>query len=508
MKKIFIFLASIVLLTACGGSKEENGGGGGGGTTTPTITFGAGVNTSPVLGTEGGSVDITFTASDAWTAGVINTRADSWVSVSPTSGAKGSGKITIKAAANDTPDERGATIQIKSGTTTKSISLTQKQKDAFTATASKTELGKDGGNFTIEVKANVSFTYTIDKGSEWIKYISTKALKTSTITFEASKNNDTERRDGKITVTSSAGNESFTIYQEGSGPTIILSSSTASVPDTGGEFTVDVTHNVDVTVKIQDGITWLRENGSKAVSTNSYKFVVDANEGTDSREADIYFQNTANGLSEKVHVVQAQKNAIVIAQKDYEIPADGGNFTVAVGHNVDITIEISDSWITQVTTRAMVNENIVYSVSKNETGSLRTGTVTFKSGDLQQVVTVKQPSVPYDPSSVNPGFFGLEGLSWTFDKKTDQIFIKGSTSGEFNFALIKPETNKFAMISTVVNGDPTVGMAVNASIMQNFDNSKPNVVEQVVLVVTKVEGDYLWASTSTASDKYVIVKYK
>ena len=147
MKKIFIFLASIVLLTACGGSKEENGGGGGGGTTTPTITFGAGVNTSPVLGTEGGSVDITFTASDAWTAGVINTRADSWVSVSPTSGAKGSGKITIKAAANDTPDERGATIQIKSGTTTKSITLTQKQKDAFTATASKTELGKDGGNF-------------------------------------------------------------------------------------------------------------------------------------------------------------------------------------------------------------------------------------------------------------------------------------------------------------------------------------------------------------------------
>lgn len=308
MKKIFILLASIVMLTACGGSKEDpNGGGGqgGGGSTVPTITFGTEVNTNPVLGSGGGSIEVSFTSSDAWTAGVINTRADSWVTVSPASGSKGKGKITITAAANETPDERGATIQIKCGSIAKTITLTQKQKDAFTATASKTEIGNDGGSFTIEVKANVDFSFTIDQGTEWIKHVSTKALKTSTITFEVSKNEEVSKREGKVTVKSSVGNEVIKVYQAGATPTIVLSTNNASITATGGNFQVDVTHNVDVTVTIQEGITWLRETSSKATSTNSYVFTVDENTSEENRTADITFTNKANNLSEVVHVSQA-----------------------------------------------------------------------------------------------------------------------------------------------------------------------------------------------------------
>lgn len=307
MKKIFILLASIVMLTACGGSKEENGGGGqgGGGSTVPTITFGTEVNTNPVLGSGGGNIEVSFTSSDAWTAGVINTRADSWVTVSPTSGSKGKGKITITVAANDTPDERGATIQIKCGTIARSITITQKQKDAFTATPSKTELGNEGGTFTVEVKANVDFTFTIDKGEEWIKHVSTKALKTSTITFEISKNEEIAKREGQVTVKSSVGNEVIKVYQAGATPTIVLSTNNASVPATGGSIQVDVTHNVDVTVTIQEGVTWLRESSTKATSTNSYVFTVDENTSEENRVADITFTNKENNLSEVVHVSQA-----------------------------------------------------------------------------------------------------------------------------------------------------------------------------------------------------------
>lgn len=395
MKKIFIILASIAVMTACGGSKEEpNGGGGqggGGSTTTPTITFGTGVNTNPVIGTEGGNVDISFTASDTWTAGVINTRADSWVSVSPSSGAKGSAKITITTKANDTPDERGATIQIKSGTTTKNIVLTQKQKDSFTASASKTELGKEGGTFTIEVKANVSFSFTIDKGSEWIKHVSTKALKTSTITFEASENEDVDKREGQITVTSSAGKETFKIYQDGATPTIILTSNTVNVAQAGGTVQVEVKSNVDVSVAIQDGITWVSEVSSKAMSTNTWNFSVEENDTNDNRTADIYFTNKANNLSEKVQIVQAQKNAIVIAKDHYDMTANGGNFTVTVTHNVNFDIEISGDWITRASgTKAMTQDDIVFTVAENTTGDGRTGTVKFKAGDLVQTVTVIQ----------------------------------------------------------------------------------------------------------------------
>ncbi len=513
MKKIAILLTSLAIVIGCGGggeNKEPGGGGGGGQTTTPTITIPSTVNKNPVMGTEGGSVNITFTASDNWTASVINTRAAGWVGVTPASGSKGNGSITITAQPNDTPDERGATIQIKCGTATQNIVLTQKQKDSFTASASKTEIGKDGGAFTIEVKANVSFEYTIDSGSDWITYKGTKALKTSTLTFEAAKNEDTAKREGQITVKSSAGQEVFKIYQEGGTPTIVISTHNVSMEDTGGSFQIEVRHNVDVTVTVQDGITWMRENKTKAMSTNTFNFTVDANEGTDSREGDIYFTNNANGLSEAVHVIQAQKNAIVIAKNSYEVSSDGGEITVKVSHNVNFNTEISANWISikPANTKAMVDDYITFVIEPNESGAERTGTIIFKAGSLQQTVSVKQLYTAPDPSWTKPGFFGVEGFNWEYNNLTDQIMFKGAINSDFSFALIKPGTNKILMITFACYEDPFVGQARGSWIMQNIDDSKPSIIEYVQLVITKMEGDYIWLRPSSTSDKYIIVKYK
>lgn len=506
MKKIAILLASLAILSACGGG-NSGGGENNKPETPPSITIPSTVNRNPVLGTEGGSAEVTFTASGAWTAGVINTRAADWISVAPTSGSAGSGKITITAKPNDTPDERGATIQIKCGSATQNIVLTQKQKDSFTATASKTELGKEGGSFTIEVKANVSFTYSIDKGEEWLKYQGTKALTTSTISFTASANEDVERREGRITVKSDAGQEVFTIYQDGGDASIILSEHNVPIGDTGGSFTVDVRHNVDVTVKVQDGVTWLRENSTKAMSTNTFHFTVDANEGTDSREADVFFTNTANGLSETLHVIQAQKDAIVIAQSTYEIPSDGGKFTVRISHNVDFTTDISADWITNATTKAMVTEDIVFNVAANDSGEDRTGTVTFKAGNLQQVVTVKQLYTAPDPSTTKPGVFGVKGLNWEYRDQQDQMLIRDKENS-FYFALIEPETNKIFAVSFDINEDPKVGLSVNATILQNISSDEAGLIDSITLVVTKVEDAFVWLRPSTASSEYIIVKYK
>ena len=521
MKKIFIILASIAVMTTCSGSKEDpNGGGGGqggGGTTTPTITFGTGVNTNPVLGTEGGNVDISFTASDAWTAGVINTRADSWVSVSPSSGAKGNAKITITTTANDTPDERGATIQIKSGTTTKNIVLTQKQKDSFTASASKTELGKEGGTFTIEVKANVSFSFTIDKGSEWIKHVSTKALKTSTITFEASENEDIEKREGQITVTSSAGNETIKVYQDGASPAIILTSNTVNVAQTGGTVQVEVKSNVDVSVAIQDGITWVSEVSSKAMSTNTWNFSVEENDTNDSRTADIYFTNKANNLSEKVQIVQAQKDAIVIAQSSYNIDSDGGTIEVSVSHNVDFEATTNVDWITRQTgTKAMTTETVVFVVSENQSGSARSGVITFTSGNLIQKVTVNQAYVaPAEPEF--PGVYGISGIKYSYNKDTDQL-IRSVKSNTTNYFVITPSTNKFLLITTdsniidiILSEGPEVyqyyiGEEVHISITQNINKSVPAYVQNISTKISKISGDYMWLKDDIG--KIAIIKFK
>ena len=180
-----------------GGSQNPEGG-----ETTPTYTIDipSSEDTSPVLGTEGGTVVLNFSTSAEWTANVINTRADSWIDVSPKSGNAGEAKITISVGQNDTYDERSATIQIKCGSAEKNIVVTQKQKDALTVTKSRFDIPAEGGEITIEVNSNLSYDYTIDaEGAKWIKETKTKAISTNTYYFTVDANNSFETREATIT---------------------------------------------------------------------------------------------------------------------------------------------------------------------------------------------------------------------------------------------------------------------------------------------------------------------
>ena len=93
--------------------------------TKPSITFASTAEVNPVFNQEGGEVTISFIATEDWTASVTNTRADNWITVSPTSGGKGENTITITTTANDTYDERNATISLKCGTVTESVEVGQ-----------------------------------------------------------------------------------------------------------------------------------------------------------------------------------------------------------------------------------------------------------------------------------------------------------------------------------------------------------------------------------------------
>ena len=76
----------------------------------PEITIPSSENLNPVLSQEGGTVSISFTTTADWTASLINTRAESWITVTPSSGSKGKNEITITATTNETYDERNATV--------------------------------------------------------------------------------------------------------------------------------------------------------------------------------------------------------------------------------------------------------------------------------------------------------------------------------------------------------------------------------------------------------------
>ena len=391
MKKLFYLLFAIMAFVACSKSDDIEGGNNNESPKQPQITLGV---TASDFTTDGGSNEITFTSSAAWTAEVINSRADAWCSVNPTSGAAGDAKITVTTTANDTPDDRSASVIIKAGTTSKTIAVSQKQKDALTVTASKFEVAYEGGEVAIEVKANIDFEYAVEESAkEWVEYKATRALKTSNLVFEVKENESKEKRETKITIKSGKFSETITIYQAGSTPTIVISKNEYTVSSAGEKIAVEVKSNVDVEVEIPADAEWISENTTRATSTNTYYFDIAPSEEYDQRTAEIKFTNKENGIYEKVKITQVQKDAIVLAENEYKLGVAGGNLDFEILTNADITVTISDdakNWIRQVETRALESKNLYFNIATNLRDENREGTITISGGSATQTITVKQ----------------------------------------------------------------------------------------------------------------------
>ena len=386
----------VVAMVACSDDSSTEGGGSNGGNNGGGQTTQASLTISPTnidFSTDGGTSKVTITSSAAWTAEFVNDRADDWCSIDSTSGSAGTSTLTITATANDTLDDRTASVVVKSGTLSKTINVSQKQKDALTVTSSKFEVDAEGGEVVVEVKANIDFEYAIDDvAMDWISYEGTRAIQTSTLVFKVAKNDDTEKREGKITIESGEFSEEVMIYQAGSGPSIVISQNEYTVSSAGETIAVEVKSNVDVAVEIPEDVDWIAENTTRATSTNTYYFDITKNEDYDQRSAEIRFTNKENNLSEEVKVTQTQKDAIVVANDTYTVDGAGGTIEIAVGHNVDFDVVISADWITLQTTRAYETETLVFAIAENPSEESREGTITFISDDgtLKQVVKVKQ----------------------------------------------------------------------------------------------------------------------
>ena len=340
---------------------------------------------------ESRTTKISFTASEAWTAEAVNTRADSWCTVSPTSGPAGICEISISVSANETPYDRYASIIIKSGSVSQVIKVFQKQKDALTVTASKFEVGAEGEEINIEVKANVDFECFVEESaSNWVVYYDTRAMKLSSLIFGIKNNDSFEKREAKVYIRSGKLSETIRIYQAGMQSTILISQNEYRVASAGETISVEVTSDMDVSVEWPDSVDWIMEDMTRAVSTNTYYFNIAANEGYDSRETEIKFVNKENNVSESVKVVQLQKDAIVLAKNEYKVGSAGGYIDVEVGHNVDFETKISCDWITEVETRALAKESLKFSVSENMTPYEREGEIIFSSGEIVQKLRVLQ----------------------------------------------------------------------------------------------------------------------
>ena len=397
MRRLIYLFFAFALLVACSKTDPDNPNPAPP-TQQETVTLSPGTDTAPVIATAGGSTNVSFTASSSWTASIINTKADSWCSVAPTSGGPGSANITITVKENTTPDNRSASVVIKVGTATQTIKVEQKQKDALTVTASSFEVSAEGGQIKVATKSNVSFTHTISTSAQkWIQVVKTKALKDSTLIFDIAANDKVANRSGQIFLASGNLKDTVNVYQAGEIPTIVVSKDEYVLKSDGESFEVEVASNVNATMSMvyPEGVeAWITENTTKAISTNKFYFTAQANETYDSRSALLIFANAENNLADTVTVAQAQKDAIVLAKSEYVFDKKGGNLDFEIQTNVDVTVTIPGSyinWITQVETRAMETKQLHFNIASCDTLTVdRVAYIELTGGNVKQTIKVIQ----------------------------------------------------------------------------------------------------------------------
>ena len=355
-----------------------------------SITLAEGTDKQPLVESAGGTFSINFTATAAWTASIGNSRADSWISVSPASGEAGEKSVTITVASNESTDERSASVFLTCGEEQETIVVTQKQKDALILSQQVYELPDVESVIELEVQANVSYETSISV--DWIEPVTSRSLTKETLTFRVAANESTEQRSGTITVKSGELEETVNVYQAGKAeePVLLLSDEVLNVGAEGGTVDVQVQSNVAYTYRAEAEYDWIAEPASRAVSTHTIHLEVQPNETYDSREARFIFTDETATLTDTLVVRQAAAGGLIVSASRVDLAAEDTGFSLELQTNVDYTVSIDADWLEQVTSRGLKTETLTFSCGQNYSTASREAVIRLDSEIGEQEVKVVQ----------------------------------------------------------------------------------------------------------------------
>lgn len=349
---------------------------------------------SATVSSNSNTQSVIVTCNGTW---VLSGETVSWCRPSKTTG-QNNDVVTFNIDENNLSDDRNATYTFTCATESAKFVLTQKGKDALTVTKSKFEVSAQGEQIAVEVNANISFDYEIAQADKsWVSYVGSRAMTTSRLLFSISPNEETATREGTITITSEIGKETIKIYQFGASPALVLTQKEYIVPSDGQTIKVELNSNVDYEVAMPS-VDWITESPTRAISTHTHYYTIASNTTCDNRSTEIHFYNKENNIDEIVEITQLQKDALIIGKTDYQVPQEGGTVDVTLQHNIDFEIKINetDTWITQIETRALQENQLRFNISENTTGAERIGKIMIANTqqNISQTITITQSAIP------------------------------------------------------------------------------------------------------------------
>lgn len=324
----------------------------------------------------GKAESFTLTTNVPWKITLSDTRSvPSWLQVSPMSGQAGTATVNVTVTEdNDSYDDRNTYIRIEAGTASKVFTVTQKKKNALILTQDKIEVDASGGEFSMQLQTNNSYTVKIlEESAAWISRVNgakTRALETKTEKFEVKGITEEGRRQGMIVFESADLKDTVYVFQAQK-DVLILSENESYVSNEQSKIEVDVRTNLEYDVLIPSDVTWIKQVMTRALRVDKLTLSIGANDSYDGRSAQVVVKDKNSKLADTLTLVQSQLNALILGQKKIDdLSCCGEQFTITVKANIDYTYEIPQevsSWIHPAApqTKGLVENKIEFKVDIN-----------------------------------------------------------------------------------------------------------------------------------------------
>lgn len=231
------------------------------------------------------------------------------------------------------------------------------EPDNITCNTSQLDLGYEYGTRHISITANNNWTATSSAGWCSLSQQNGKAG-TSTITITYTSNSD-EERTAVITFNCGTAKATVIVTQIAQDMIRLSQSSNFEISPDNTQIQISLTSNVEWTAA-SDQI-WCKPSvvsGGKGKHTITLN--IDANSEITDRTAIVSFKG--GDAQTNIKISQFRKEFIVLEKLTYEIDYKGGETTIELNSNTDISATANESW---VTIKSIYSDKIVLSTTKN-----------------------------------------------------------------------------------------------------------------------------------------------
>lgn len=255
------------------------------------------------------------------------------------------------------------------------------------------ELSADGSSGTISFTANRE--WTISTSDSWVSVSPSRGDASDgqvSVSVYCSANTTYEDRTATVTIRMEDLTQTVTVRQPAN-LGIILPAASRAFDLSADANTIVIEVQANVPYIVSTTADWIKQAGTKALSSTTLSFSIEKNETYEAREGSITINSQNSSVPDQViSVKQAQKDALIVKDKSFDMPYGGGEIEFKVEANVDFAVTPSEDWIHYVETKALSSSTVRLTVDENPTYSKREGKIEIKqkNGSLSHTITVRQ----------------------------------------------------------------------------------------------------------------------